>query len=243
MLDDATRSQYICHAKQQQKNDFVFIERAIRRRGINKLFHFTHVSNLDSILKEGIRPRWELFQSAKEYEQSDPDRYDGFLEGFCVSLTKPNIFLFNKKNREKAFKLVVLEIAANSLLTQPFVAFPTNAAHSTSLEGVKRNPKRYLGIDGLSGMFLGDSLRNRLHISDNEPTDLQSEILFFETIAPTKIVKIHVPSNFPVEARGEIESIKSSQSERKIEHVCQCGILEPWVGEFRKYTSEWENNG
>ena len=243
MLDDARRIDYITQAKMQQKKDFSSIEKFIRKKGINKLFHFTHASNLKSILHEGIRPRRELFQSSKKYEQCDPDRYDGFLEGFCVSLTKPNTFLFNQKSKEKAFRLVVLEIAANSLLTQPFVAFPTNAANSTSIDGVKKNPERYLGLQGLSGMFLGDTLRKKLHLPENEPTDLQSEILFFETIDPQKILKIHLPKAFPVELRPEIEEIQDIFPEIKIDYVCQCGILEPWTGEFRKYSSDWEQNG
>jgi hypothetical protein len=243
MLDDVTRREYIRQAKKQQRMDFASIEELIRKRGIKRLFHFTHVSNLSSILKEGIKPRRELFQSSHQYEQCDPDRYDGFLEGFCVSLSKPNTFLFNQKSRDKEFRLVVLEIAANSLLTQPFVAFPTNAANSTSTEGVKKKPDRYLGLQGLSGMFLGESLRIRLRLPQNEPTDLQSEILFFETIEPEKILKIHVPKSFPIDSRQEVEKIKLNHQEMKIEYVCECGILKPWTGEFRKYSSDWEKNG
>ena len=243
MLDDVTRKAFIIQAKKQQMTDFASIEKLIRRRGITKLFHFTHVSNLSSILEEGIKPRLELSKSPRKYEQCDPDRHDGFLEGFSVSLTKPNAFLFNQKSTEKAFKLVVLEIAANSLLTQSFVAFPTNAASSTSTDGVKKSPQRYLGFQGLSGLFLENSFRNKLRIPENEPTDPQSEILFFETIEPLKIRKIHIPSNFPVESRQIIEGLKVKFPELEFDHVCRCGILKPWAGEFRKYSPGWEIDG
>jgi hypothetical protein len=243
MLDDVTRKAFIIQAKNQQQADFSPIERLIRRRGITKLFHFTHVSNLNSILEEGIKPRSELFHSSINYEQCDPDRYDGFLEGFSVSLTKPNAFLFTQKSKEKAFKLVVLEIAANSLLTQAFVAFPTNAASSSLTDGVKKRPQRYLGFQGLSGLFLEDSFRIKLRLPDNEPTDLQSEILFFETIDPVKIRKIHIPNNFPIESRQIVEGLKVKFPEVEFDHVCSCGILEPWTGEFRKYSTGWELDG
>jgi hypothetical protein len=104
-------------------------------------------------------------------------------------------------------------------------------------------PDRYLGLQGISGMFLGESLRDKLRLPENEPTDLQSEILFFETIGPDKIMEIHIPSNFPVDSRREIEDIKLAYPKMKIEHVCKCGILAPWAGEFRKYSSDWEKNG
>jgi hypothetical protein len=243
MLDDVTRRAFIIQAKNQQKADFTSIERLIRKRGITKLFHFTHVGNLSSILVEGIKPRLELSRTSKNYEQSDPDRYDGFLESFSVSLSKPNAFLFSQKSKEKAFRLVVLEIAANSLLTQSFVAFPTNAASSSSTDGVKKKPQRYLGFQGLSGLFLENSFRNKLRLPDNEPTDLQAEILFFETIEPLKIRKIHIPGNFPVESRQIIEGLKVNFPEIEFEHVCNCGILEPWAGEFRKYSTGWEIDG
>jgi hypothetical protein len=243
MLDDVTRKAFIIQAKNQQMADFTSIERLIRRRGITKLFHFTHVNNLNSILEEGIKPRLELSNSSIKYEECDPDRHDGFLEGFSVSLTKPNTFLFSSKSIEKAFKLVVLEIAANSLLTQSFVAFPTNAASSTSTDGVKKSPQRYLGFQGLSRLFLENSFRNQLRLPDNEPTDLQAEILFFETIEPLKIRKIHIPSNFPVESRQIIEGLKIRFPELEFDHVCSCGILEPWAGEFRKYSTGWEIDG
>jgi len=243
MLDDMARQAFIIQAKNQQKSDFTSIERLIRRRGITKLFHFTHVSNLGSILEEGIRPRLELFKSSKNYEQCEPDRYDGFLEGFSVSLTKPNAFLFSQKSKEKTFKLVVLEIAANSLLTQSFVAFPTNAASSTSTDGVKKKPERYLGFQGISGLFLEETFRKKLRLPDNEPTDPQSEILFFETIEPLKIRKIHITSNFPVDSRPMIEGLKVKYPQIEFDHVCKCGILEPWSGEFRKYSSGWEIDG
>lgn len=243
MLDDVTRQAFIVQAKKQQQADFAPIERFIRRRGIKRLFHFTHVANLTSILEEGIKPRLELFNASKEYEQSDPDRHDGFLEGFSVSLTRPNTLLFGKKSVQKAFKLVVLELAANCLLTQSFVAFPTNASNSTSTDGVKKNPNRYLGFQGLSGLFLENSFRTRLRLPDNEPTDLQSEILFFETIEPVKIRKIHIPSNFPIESRKEIEDLKVRFPKLDLELVCNCGILEPWTGEFRRYSPLWETNG
>lgn len=243
MLDDVTRIAFIAQAKKQQQTDFASIESFIRKRSIKKLYHFTHVANLPSILEEGIKSRLELSNSYKEFENCDPDRHEGFLEGFSVSLSKPNIFLFNQKNVEKQFNLVVLEIAANSLLTQSFVAFPTNAAHSTSTNGVKRMPERYLGFQGISGLFLEKTLRARLRLSENEPTDLQSEILFFETIESDKIRRIHIPINFPVESRAAIENLSGRFPGLDVEYVCQCGILDSWTGEFRKYSPQWETNG
>lgn len=243
MLDDATRQKFIVRAKSQQQTDFSQIEKLVRRRGITKLFHFTHVDNLESILIYGIKSRCELGIEDRGYEKTDPDRYDGFLEGFCVSLSKPNVFLYNTKARETSFNLIVLEIAANTLLTQSFVAFPTNASDSTSRNGVKNNPDRYLGYQGLSGLFLGKSFRNKLRLSENEPTDLQSEVLFFESIDPSKIIKIHVPPKFPVNSRPKIDEIRSKNPKMPFEYVCTCGILDSWSGEFRKYSIEWEKDG
>jgi hypothetical protein len=240
VLDDASRAKFILRAKEQQIMDFMLIERYLRKRSITKLFHYTHFSNLQSILETGIRPRTELNEHLTPFEKCDPHRIDGFLEGFCISIGKPNTFTFDVKNKEKHFNLVILELAANTLLTNSFAAFPTNAADNSSLESVKKQPSTHLGYLGLSRLFLSDTNRSKWSLPDYEPTDLQGEAIFFETIEPSKILKIHFPRYFPSESKQSVDAILINYPKLQKESPCECGILNRWSGEFRKYNSSWD---
>ena len=229
-------------ASKYQKEDFTDIHRFIRRRKIQRLFHFTHYSNLESIFNYGIKSKKYLKSNSIEYVDADKDRFDGFLEGISISISVPNTFLFSHKNILLNQQLVLLEISANILLTQTFIATPSNAAGPFA-ERIHLNPERYIGIKGLSGMFLNESLREQAKLEISEPTDQQAELLFFDDIEPSKIQRVHVGKNFSEEERVILLETSKRHSDFPFDIPCNCGYFQRWTGVFRKWDVSWEEDG
>jgi len=242
-LDEASKKEFINLARTAQLKDFGKISDFLRVKGIKKLFHFTHISNLQSILLNGIRTRQYLDLSETSYQITDPDRLDKFTESISFSIGEPNRLLLPQKIFQFENQLVLLEVSANSLLTQNFAAFPSNAASGYFRSEIINNPERYIGVRGLQGIFLNSDLRNQAKLPIDVPTDTQAEILFFQPIAPDKIQKIHIPPSFPLAMRPIIDKLKSYEDFPRFELVCECGFFKRIEGIFRKYNIEWEANG
>jgi len=242
-LDADSKVNFVNLALNSQKNDFSKIVSFLRRKNITKLFHFTHISNLDSILNNGIETRMYLESSAYAFKATDPFRMDRFTESISFSIGEPNRLLLPLKNAESENQLVLLEVSANSLLTQNFAAFPSNAASGFFKNEIINNPNRYVGIRALNGLYLNGPLRNEAKLPVDVPTDTQAEILFFDSIAPSKIQKIHISPLFPLAMRATVEKMRSQSAEPLFEFVCKCGLFNRSVGPFRKYSPEWEEYG
>ena len=242
-LDGASKSAFIAIARTAQVRDFGRIADFLVRKGIKKLFHFTHISNLESIVNDGIQTRQYLDYGERDYQVTDKDRLDNFTESISFSIGEPNRLLLPKKVHDFDGQLVLLEVSANSLLTQNFAAFPSNAASGYFQNEILSNPERYVGIRGLEGIYLNRELRNKARLPIDVPTDTQSEILFFEQIAPDKIQKVHIPSNFPTTFRATVDKLKSNNYGPQYELVCECGLFSRQETVFRRYDIGWENNG
>jgi hypothetical protein len=242
-LDETSKRAFINKARTVQERDFGRIADFLRRKGIKRLFHFTHISNLESILLNGIRTRQYLDISQTSYRFSDSDRLDNFTESVSFSIGEPNRLLLPRKNIDFENHLVLLEVSANSLLTQNFAAFPSNAAGGYFQSEVLNNPERYVGIRGLEGLYLNKDLRNIARLPIDVPTDTQSEILFFEPIDAKKIQKIHLPARFPLEMRPTVDMLRSNPDGPHFELVCDCGLFSRQETVFRRYDIGWETNG
>jgi len=242
-LDEDSKRNFINSARTAQLRDFGKISEFLRRKGIKKLFHFTHISNLESILLKGIQTRRYLDFSETSYKVTDPDRLDKFTESISFSIGEPNRLLLPQKIFTFENQLVLLEVSANSLLTQNFAAFPSNAASGYFQGEIINNPERYIGARGLEGIFLNRDLRNQAKLPIDVPTDTQAEILFFQPIDPDKIQKIHVPPNFPLVMRPIVDELRFNEDFPKFEVVCECGFFNRKEGIFRKYNIGWEANG
>jgi hypothetical protein len=242
-LDGTSKSAFINIARTAQTRDFRRIADFLMRRKIKKLFHFTHISNLESIINDGIQTRHFLDYSEKDYQVTDKDRLDNFTESISFSIGEPNRLLLQVKSHDFDSKLVLLEVSANSLLTQNFAAFPSNAASGFFQNEILKNPERYVGIRGLEGIYLNRELRSKARLPIDVPTDTQSEILFFEQITPDKIQKVHIPSSFPPAFRATVDKLKSNIQGPQYDLVCECGLFSRQETMFRRYDIGWENNG
>ena len=242
-MDSVVKQDFMLKAKEFQLSEFSNIAEFLSGNAIMRLFHYTHISNLESILINGLRTKDYLDANEVGYQATDPNRLDKFTESISFSMGEPNRLLLPHKNFTFGHQLILLEVSANLLLTQNFAAFPTNAASGYFQSEILSNPDRYLGIRGLEGIFLNKQLRNEAKLSIDVPTDSQSEILFFDSIPSSLIKQIHISPNYPADSLSLVDSINSRTRSPKFENPCQCGLFKRWDGVFRRYDIEWEENG
>ena len=70
----------------------------LQNNDINNFYHFTNLSNLESILKHGIMNVLDMKQNNITFICSDPNRHDEQLNCISLSLSTSNkTMLYNKK--------------------------------------------------------------------------------------------------------------------------------------------------
>ena len=180
-------------AKQKFTVDKQSIGNALNGFKIKNILHFTHITNLVSILTYGLKSVYDLNKQNILHHRTDSERYDQIYQGICCSLAYPNIWMLNRKLGLEIKNYVILELMENTLMLQHFAAFPGNAATGFLRADASTNPEKYVGIEGLRRMFLNKPLRKSEAIPTHVPTDLQSELIFFNTITTDRIRSIHFP--------------------------------------------------
>ena len=180
-------------ANQKFTGDKSQIIDTLNRKNITNILHFTHVTNLISILTEGLKSIYDLKKEQIPHRVTDSQRFDEIYQGVCCSMASPNIWMLNNKTGLEINNYAVLEISENTLLLQHFAAFPGNSARTDLKKDAEQSPEKYVGSLGLNRMFLNDSLRNHEAVRKYVPTDLQSELIFFNKIGVDRIRKIHFP--------------------------------------------------
>lgn len=71
-----------------------------KRKNIVAIYHFTHKSNLESILEYGILTRTNLNKMNIRYAFNDQMRLDGVLESISLSFSHPNFKMFYKYRKQ-----------------------------------------------------------------------------------------------------------------------------------------------
>lgn len=160
------------------------IETEVIRRKITQLVHFTNVTNLPNILKNGLIPRDQLVEV--DYEFNDPLRIDGHLNATCLSITHPNSKMFYK------FRMASPETKWAIILINPKILWEKNCAFYSCNAASNRvrltAPDTLSDENSFSAMFaenVGDISRQGQNLALNHPTDVQAEVLVFGTIEPS----------------------------------------------------------
>lgn len=183
-------------------SDQLLISQVIERRKILWLCHFTPRENLENIKKNGLKTRDLL--SDDEVVVTDHARYDQYKNSICLSISKPNSFMFNKK-LEQGFDLCLLLISPEVLYKKRCLFYPHNAATANY---------RYINIDllkgekGLEGMFsnpisyqrsgqLPQDIFREHYLLPCETTSYQAEVQCLDNIEPEYIEHIF-EANIPL---------------------------------------------
>lgn len=180
-------------AKRVRSDNHSKVSEFLENRSIRNILHFTHTSNLISILTNGLKSLESIEKAGIINISHDIGRYDEIRQGIFCSIAYPNIWMLNGKENINPQEYAILEIMENALFLQHFAAFPGNSARNELKTHAEENFDQYVGVTGLRRMFLNKDLRSKEKVPKNEPTDLQAEIIFFNELNPDRIRKIHFP--------------------------------------------------
>lgn len=191
------------------------IRHVVTRRSIRCLLHFTHASNLASIVEYGVLSRAECWCHKIKPRINDPVRLD-YLQGYVpTSIEWPNWQLFYRYRKlarpEPDDNWAVLVIRPDIIWAHPCVFTSINASSysQTSISMKTRGHPEYFeqlfGNEPLRGRGIR---REQLQIPDNFPTSPQAEVLVRDLVPPDRILRIVVYSELALRsiARGLPES-------------------------------------
>ncbi|HLO83727.1 MAG TPA: DarT ssDNA thymidine ADP-ribosyltransferase family protein [Nostocaceae cyanobacterium] len=173
------------------------IKNFVRARGINHLVHFTCIENLYGICKEGaILGVAKLKELKCPYQQIDDLRIDGKLKHIFCSITYYN-FPYHYLISYKSSCWVLLHIKTDYMWKDNTLFCTTNAA----TEGGAYLGK---GLNKLQSLFEQEvyarrGIQTRFNKPDNLPTNIQAEVLVYESISLEDVIAIIVKNSMDVE--------------------------------------------
>lgn len=171
------------------------MEKAVKKRNIKFLWHFTKLDNVESIFQSGIIPRAILEAAQSKVAYNDQYRLDGFKTASCLSIGYPNYKMFySLRQQDISVQWVVFAVKTEVLWTRDCAFCTTNAANA-SVKSVPIEQRK--GVKAFESLFLpvaGKPSRQDLKLPDAYPTDPQAEVLVFDTIPPSDIVGVVVPT-------------------------------------------------
>ena len=200
--------------------DLSAISNFLKRRQIKWIYHFTHFTNIESIFERGILSREAMKANQVIFEPSDRERADGLLGGISVSLSFPNAWMLKRKIETAGNDFVVIQISANALLNKRTIAFPSNASRHEFEQMVPANPENFVGARGLNNLFLNENVRQRNRLIPSYPTDVQSEIMVFDSIDTHSIRALHLPKNSSELMLATITKVASENPDVIVDSPC-----------------------
>ena len=171
------------------------MKKALESRGIEYVWHFTRLSNLKSILYEGLIPRAELEVRANHPAFNDVDRFDRQRNASCCSIGHPNYKMFYALRKAYPNEDWAVLAIKSDVLWEKDCAFCVENAASSNVTYIPIEARK--GIDAFNKLFdeiNGKPSRKELGISDASPTNPQAEILIFGHVEPKYIVAVICPS-------------------------------------------------
>lgn len=181
----------------------IAIQEKAHRRGIAELLHFTHGSNLGSILRYGLLPRTTLNRRRIAYVANDESRLDHAEDHCSLSIGFPNYRMFYKyRLQNDGADWVVLSIDPSVLWLRKCEFCPTNAASAQVRTSDHRVLQRSSAFEAMfaerevdqESLGLGSgkvALRAHHRLPDHFPTDPQAEVLVRGVIRAGMIRKVY----------------------------------------------------
>ncbi|MGN7437588.1 MAG: DarT ssDNA thymidine ADP-ribosyltransferase family protein [Alcanivorax sp.] len=171
------------------------MQNAVIDREIKTILHFTRLSNLDSILSEGIVSRAILESRSQVPTFNDQYRIDGHREAICCSISFPNYkMLWGLRQQNPNEEWVILALK-KEILWEKDCAFCIENAASNNVTNISIEDRK--GLNAFNQMFEeidGKPDRNTLGIPDKYPTNPQAEVLVFDTIETDYILGVFCQS-------------------------------------------------
>lgn len=155
----------------------------LKKRNIQRLVHFTKLSNLESILNNGFLSRDLLELLSYNYSYSDEIRLDNKIDFISSSITFPNYKMFYPKRMEDtSIKWVVLSLDSEVLVNRFDAEFYRMNAACSSFSKCKFDP---CSNEALADMFYPQDRDFDLPI--NYTTNPQAEVMIKDSISASYI--------------------------------------------------------
>jgi hypothetical protein len=163
-----------------------------KEKEIPCLLHFTHISNLESILDKGLLSRDIVNKDIKDAETNDELRLDNHTDTISLSIGFPNSPMFYKYRNEKEGEWCVIGINKRVLWKNNVLFCKHNAADGRMLGKSKDSLS---SIDALKSMYdEGIESRADQALKIFDPTDVQAEVLAFNEIKVEDFIGVVFPS-------------------------------------------------
>lgn len=179
-------------AERAHRIDKFRIQWILDERRVEALFHFTPLDNLNNLAHFGLLSRANLVENHVNFIPTDALRIDGVNNASCLSLAFPNYKMFFQKRCSLAEvdRWAVLKICPSVLWENPCLFLPQNA--SSLVHKLKKAPGHFLGAPALSRIFYEPEniRRDEMGLSQDFPTNPQTEILVFGPIKNKKVKSI-----------------------------------------------------
>jgi hypothetical protein len=187
-----------------------------KRRGITKLYHFTPLDNVASILRNGLASQSLLRHHDIPFLAPDRQRLDNRLDALSLSIHSVNKALLIAYVARSGGDWAILEIDASVLWTHACRFCWTNAASSqlTAHRG-------FLGGTWAFERMFQDrpvstvDLRSQREVYsrlDNQPTDMQAEVQVLQPIDSDLVIDFTVKSQ---SVKKRLEVIMATANERR----------------------------
>lgn len=159
------------------------MKKAVQSRDIKYVWHFTRLSNLESILNEGLMSRSELELRDNPPAFNDESRFDMQRDAICCSVGHPNYKMFYALRKQHSSEEWIVLALKPDVLWEKDCAFCVENAASNNVTCIPIESRK--GVDAFNRLFdeiEGKPSRKELGISDACPTHPQAEILIFGSV-------------------------------------------------------------
>ena len=169
----------------------------VNDRKVRYLVHFTPITNIKSILENGILPRTNLREKGIPADIPDPLRWDSCLDYSSLSVSFPNYRVLYAKCMQTDFHFSILLLDPKLILNKPLedISYLTDNA-AASKNGIIEEKT---GFQSAKALFCDQIIINgkevsraQLGIPVNYTTNPQAEVFVWGRIDPTYITEVVV---------------------------------------------------
>ena len=159
-------------------------------KNIPYLLHFTRLSNLESILENGLLPKSNFDELENEVEINDQLRLDNHEDSVSISISFPNHRMFYKLRSEINCSWVVIVLHPQILWKYDCAFCKFNAADARisclQIEDLKNSE----AFEELFEEIQNHQTRSEQKLKSYDPTNDQAEVLVFDRITTENILGV-----------------------------------------------------
>ena len=152
---------------------------------IKAIYHFTNISNLESIMKYGICNRKYMNENKINYEYTDANRFDKQIDCISLSINQANKSMLMSKTNKFYNDWIIIELDAEQIINNFYneICYCKNNAASSEMINLLKNNKEYLkSVSAFKNMF------------ENNKNYSQGELLLEGNIPFEFVTNIYVKS-------------------------------------------------